>query len=468
MDSSVAHAGSDLMSLFGGLLEAAPDAMVVVETDGRIRFVNGQAERLFGFAREELLGQLVEVLVPPRYRGVHPGHRNDFAFDPKTRPMGANLDLSACRKDGTEFPAEISLAPLEAGGRVLVTAAIRDVTQRRKAEAKFRAVLEAAPDAMVIVDRAGKIALVNGQAERLFGYPRAELLGQPVELLVPARFREAHVPARTNFSISPKVRAMGSGRDLFGLRRDGSEFPVEISLSPLETEEGFFVASAIRDISERREAERLIVMSLAEKETLLKEVHHRVKNNLQVISSLLSLQSEGLPESQRSAFALSQARIQSIALVHEKLYRSSRLSHIDFSDYARTLVEQLFLAHDGNRRGINADVSGEGVELPIDTAVPCGLITNELVSNSLKHAFPAGTRGTVRVQLQRLNPERLELMIADDGIGFPEGFEARRSGSLGLELVFALARQLEAHVSVSGERGATFRFVFPMGAHGTS
>lgn len=456
------------MSLFGSLLEAAPDAMVVVETDGRISFVNGQAERLFGYSRDELLGELVEVLVPLRYRGVHPAHRQDFSFDPKTRPMGANLDLSACRKDGSEFPAEISLSPLRAGERVLVTAAIRDVTQRRKAEAKFRAVLEAAPDAMIIVDRAGKIALVNGQTERLFGYPRAELLGQPIELLVPARFREAHVPARTSFSKFPKVRAMGSGRELFGLRRDGSEFPVEISLSPLETEEGFFVASAIRDISERREAERLIVASLAEKETLLKEVHHRVKNNLQVISSLLSLQSEGLPESQRSAFALSQARIQSIALVHEKLYRSSRLSHIDFGDYALTLVEQLFVAHDGDRRGIAANVEGNGVELPIDTAVPCGLITNELVSNCLKHAFPAGRKGSIQVRLRRLNAERLELTIADDGTGFPHGFEARRGGSLGLELVFALARQLDAQTSIHSEGGARFQFAFPMVVHGAS
>jgi PAS domain S-box-containing protein len=238
-----------------GLLEAAPDAMVIVNESGNIILVNSQVEKLFGHPRENMLGHPVEMLIPERFRSNHPFHRHEYADEPRVRPMGSGLELYGLRADGSEFPVEVSLSPLKTEIGILVSAAVRDITDRKRAEKKFRGLLESAPDAIVVVDQAGMIQLVNSQTEKMFGYERAEILGANIEVLVPKRFRKKHVHHREGYFVEHPARPMGAGLDLYGMRKNGTEFPVEISLSPLETEEGLLVSAAIRDVTQRRKYE---------------------------------------------------------------------------------------------------------------------------------------------------------------------------------------------------------------------
>jgi PAS domain S-box-containing protein len=256
---------------YRGLLEAAPDAMVVVNQAGEIVLLNVQAEKQFGYRRDELVGQKVKNIIPEGFaeRIIADGTRT--AAEALAQQIGTGIELSGRRKDKTEFPIEIMLSPLESAEGILVTAAIRDISVRKAAEehlaqmeGRYRGLLEAAPDAMVVVNQGGEIVLLNVQAEKQFGYPRDELLGQKVKNIIPEGFAERLVADALRSTEDALAQQIGTGIELSGRHKNGSEFPIEIMLSPLESASGILVTAAVRDITTRKAAEANLLEKVAE------------------------------------------------------------------------------------------------------------------------------------------------------------------------------------------------------------
>ncbi|MBI2987000.1 MAG: PAS domain S-box protein [Deltaproteobacteria bacterium] len=322
-------------------------------------------------------------------------------------------------------------------------------------------VVEAAPNAMVMVDQAGKIVLMNSQAEKLFGYCREELMGQSIELLIPGPMRASHSDYQRGFFANPTARPMGAGRDLIGLRKDGGTVAVEIGLNPLTINEGTFVLASIIDITERKRAEEQIKASLKEKEVLLKEIHHRVKNNLQIISSMLNLQAKSIKDPKAlEMFRESQSRVRSIALIHEELYQSRDLSRLDFTDHVQSLVSHLFRSYGVHSDRIVLRIHVEEAYLDVDTAIPCGLIINELVSNSLKYAFPEGKKGEISIDLRRQHDDHYMLVVRDNGVGLPKNLDFRNTETLGLQLVNTLTEQIDGSIELGSSAGTEVKVTF--------
>jgi two-component sensor histidine kinase len=231
---------------------------------------------------------------------------------------------------------------------------------------------------------------------------------------------------------------------------------------PDETGQSGLTQGVLFDITARKQAEEQLRTSLHEKEMLLKEIHHRVKNNMQVISSLLNLQSGYISDAQAlEIFQDSQNRVRSMALIHEKLYRSKNLAEIDLGEYVNDLVTHLFRSYKADGKGITLKVQAEDVHLGIDMAVPCGLIINELISNALKHAFPNGRQGEILVELQK-NQQQVSLHVSDNGIGFPADLDFQNTGSLGLQLVNTLVGQLDGTIELQNGSGTAFKISFAL------
>lgn len=366
------------------------------------------------------------------------------------------------RQGNRHYTLASFVGTVEDGALVRVWGSISDITKGREAERRLRLLattITSTRDCISITDLNDNILFVNDAFLQTYGYTGEELIGRHISLV-----RSQNVSPELAAQIGPGTRAGGWYGEILNRRSDGTEFPVELWTSLVRNDEGEPVAmvGVVRDITERKRTDEQIKASLREKEVLLKEIHHRVKNNLQVISSLLSLQAEYLKdESMVKIFRESQNRVKSMALIHEKIYQSQNLAEVDFDEYLRDLATQLFRSYGIGTHGISMNIEADKVVLGVDRAIPCGIIVNELVSNALKHAFPEKTGGRVDISLHTGGQGDIVLTVLDNGVGMPPDFDFETSDSLGLMLVRMLSEQLQGEVKLrAGEPGTEFTITF--------
>jgi PAS domain S-box-containing protein len=418
---------------FRGILETASDAMVMVDTAGRIILVNDETQRLFGYDRNELVGQAIEILVPERLRSAHEAHRAGYASDPKTRLMGARLDLFGRRKDGSEFPAEISLKPLSTPTGTVTTVSIRNVAERRDIDLRFRAFLEASPDAVLIVDRDGSIVLVNSQTERLFGYPRTELIGKSVEQLIPGRFRGQHPDHRLQYAKDPRPRSMGSGLKLYALRRDGTEFPVEISLGPIVTEVGTLVSCTISDITESQRTATALRVAHTELEAFSYSVAHDLRAPLRGMNGFAQILLD------EYADKLDEAGIDCLHEIHDNAVRMGALidallslAHISRSSLRPERIDLTLLARAAFKR-LQAGEPERKVEVVVPEHLWAYLdptLARNLVDNLLDNAWKfTGKTPEARIELGASETDGVKTyFVRDNGAGFDMAHKSKLFG----------------------------------------
>jgi PAS domain S-box-containing protein len=483
---------------YRGLLEAAPDAMVVVNQAGEIVLLNVQAEKQFGYRRDALIGQKVTNIIPDGFaeRLIADGTRS--AAEALAQQIGTGIELSGRRQDGTEFPIEIMLSPLGSADGVLVTAAIRDISVRKAAdkqlaqmEARYRGLLEAAPDAMVVVNQAGEIVLLNVQAEKQFGYRRDELVGQKVKNIIPKGFAERVIADSLRSAEDALAQQIGTGIELSGRHKNGSEFPIEIMLSPLSSAEGILVTAAIRDISVRKSAEAQLLQNVEELNRSNEELgqfayvaSHDLQEPLRMVASytqLLGRRYKGRLDADADEFiayavdgATRMQRLIKDLLAYSRVgIKGSDLQDTSSEDALKQALKNLRSAIQDSGALVTHD------QLPIVMADETQLtqLFQNLVGNGIKYQSPGIPR--VHISAVKNGKNNWIFSVKDNGIGIdPQYFERifgmfqrlhKREEFAGTGIGLAICKKIvERHggrISVESQvgQGSTFRFAFAEG-----
>lgn len=424
-----------------------------------IVFVNKAFERFTGYAFKEVKGQRPNFLHGPKTQQ----DKIDMLNEKITQSEAVRLEFLNYKKDGTTYWVELEMSPFpaEEDDMQYWVGINRDISKRKEAEAaleenekKYRAYTELSFDAIFEIALDGSILDCNARACSLFGYSREELLGMQTKNFTPDEYID-DLPQQ----ITPNITTGSEVLQREYKKKDGTVFPCEINTKIYHRNDKDHLIAYVRNISEQIKFQETIEQSLREKETLLAEVHHRVKNNLAVISGLLEMQTFNAKD-ERIAKELkeSQSRIQSIATVHEILYQSESFSDIALHSYIDELASFIagtFGPHDKN---IHFEKEIEPISLTVKQAVPCGLLLNELITNAYKHAFEGRSEGIITIKLFK-KADTIHLQVSDNGVGLPEDFEAS-SSSLGMTLINTLVRQLGGSLTIVGSPSACFHITF--------
>lgn len=427
------------------------------KSPGNFIEINDVGAQRLGYTKEELLNMGPRDIVAEDKKSEMP--KNAV----KLYENGHNtFEIVHLTKDGKRISVEVNNHLINYKGQKVCLAVSRDITERKDTEEELRlsnlynrSLIEVSLDPLVTIGPDGKINDVNSSTEQVTGYSREELIGTDFSdyFTEPKKARDGY----------QKVFREGQVRDypLEIQNRDGNIVPVLYNASVYTDEHGEVIGvfAAAHDITDLKKAEHEIKESLREKEILLREIHHRVKNNLQIVSSLLSLQTEFV-EGEESIDVLmeSRNRVQTMSIVHEELYKSSSLKDINFREFIENLISNLFYSYGVGVGTIVREIDVENINVGIDTAVPCGLVINELVTNSLKYAFPEG-KGSIRIEFKKIK-DKFYLIISDDGIGMPENIDMENTGTLGLKMVSSLVDQLDGTLKLDVTNGTEFKIIF--------
>jgi PAS domain S-box-containing protein len=448
---------------FRSIAEQMSDMIFVTNSEGVVTYLSPAAEPLFGYEIDEMVGRPLVSFVDGS--DVESAAKN-FQALASHEEIPRNLEFRMKRKDDSVFYGEFSATEYQAGGTVGV---IRDVTDRKMAEQKlqesvqrFRDISEATGEFIWETDRSGRVTYLSNRFEQILGFTREELFGRtPFEML-------KRTGGEWDTEFWKRERYLFGGirdHELNVFSKSGKSVWLSVTALPILDPGGAVTGfrGAALDITERKLAAEALEESLQEKIALLKEVHHRVKNNLQIVISMLNLQAHGTENPQVvTTLVDTQNRVRSMALLHEALYNSGNLARINFSEYVKSLSAHLLRSYGAERSHVDLSIEIPSIHLPIDLAIPSGLIINELVSNSLKHAFPDAREGKILIRILLDGATGITLVVSDDGIGIPADLNIAKSKTLGLRLITSLARQLGGSASFTREKGTACTITFEM------